>query len=82
MVVVLLAAAVSAPVVWWLTRTDVTCGVVIDIEQVSITDVRSFSLRSPQGVTTTFEIVPARLARAPWYPGTCASIAPWPRLYA
>jgi hypothetical protein len=67
--VVIIAAAVGAPVAWWFTRTEVTCGVVIDIEQASITDVRSFSLRSPQGVMTSFEIVPTRLAPTAFVPG-------------
>lgn len=67
--VVIVAAAVGAPVAWWFTRTDVTCGVVIDIVQASITDVRSFSLRSPQGSMTSFEIVPARLAPTSFVPG-------------
>jgi hypothetical protein len=65
----IVAAAVGAPVAWWFTRTDVTCGVVIDIEQASITDVRSFSLRSPQGAMTSFAIVPARLAPTSFVPG-------------
>ena len=67
--VVIVAAAIGAPVAWWLTRTEVTCGVVIGIEQASITDVRSFSLRSPQGVMTSFAIVPARLAPTAFVPG-------------
>jgi hypothetical protein len=67
--VVIVAAAVGAPVAWWFTRTEVTCGVVIDIEQASITDVRSFSVRSPHGVMSSFEIVPARLAPTAFVPG-------------
>lgn len=66
---VIVAAAVGAPVAWWFTRTEVTCGVVIDIEQASITDVRSFSLRSPQGALASFKIVPARLAPTSFVPG-------------
>jgi hypothetical protein len=66
---VIVVAAVGAPVAWWFTRTEVSCGVVIGIEQASITDVRTFSLRSPQGVTSTFEIVPARLAPTAFVPG-------------
>ena len=46
-----------------------TCGVVIDIDQASITDVRSFSLRTAAGVTNSFAIVPARLAPTSFVPG-------------
>lgn len=67
--VVVAVVALGAPVAWWLTRTDVTCGVVIDIEQVSITDVRSFSLRTSAGVTSSFTIEPARLGPTSFVPG-------------
>jgi hypothetical protein len=67
--VVVVVVAVGAPVAWWFTRTDVTCGVVIDIEQASITDIRSFSLRTSAGVTSSFAIVPARLASSAFVPG-------------
>jgi hypothetical protein len=67
--VVVVVVALGAPVAWWFTRTDVTCGVVIDIEQASITDVRSFSLRTTDGVTSSFAIVPARLAATSFVPG-------------
>ena len=60
--VVVVAAAVGAPVAWWFTRVEVTCGIVIGIDQASITDVRGFSLRTAEGVTTSYVIVPARLA--------------------
>jgi hypothetical protein len=67
--VVVVVVALGAPVAWWFTRTDVTCGVVIDIEQASITDVRSFSLRTSSGVTSSFAIVPTRLAPTAFVPG-------------
>lgn len=67
--VVIVVLAVGAPVAWWFTRTDVTCGVVIDIEQASITDVRSFTLRTSAGVTSAFSIVPSRLAPTAFVPG-------------
>jgi hypothetical protein len=67
--VVIVVAGVGAPVAWWFTRTEVACGVVIGIEQASITDVRSFTIRSPEGVTSTFQIVPARLAPTAFTPG-------------
>jgi hypothetical protein len=65
----IVAVAVGAPVVLWFTRTEVSCGVVIDIEQASITDVRSFSLRTADGVTSSFSIVPSRLAPTSFVPG-------------
>lgn len=65
----IVVVAVGAPIAWWFTRTDVTCGVVIDIEQASITDVRSFTLRTSAGVTSSFAIVPARLAPTAFVPG-------------
>ncbi len=65
----IVVVAVGAPVAWWFTRTEVTCGVVIDIEQASITDVRGFSLRTTDGVTSSFAIVPARLAPTSFVPG-------------
>ena len=67
--VVIVAAAIGALVGSWVDRTEVECGVVIDIEQVSITDVRSFSIRTPDGVTHTFRIVPGRLAPSALVPG-------------
>jgi hypothetical protein len=67
--VVVVVAAVSAPLAWWFTRTEVTCGIVIGIDQASITDVRSFSVRTPEGVTTSFLVVPARLAPTAFVPG-------------
>ena len=67
--IVVVVVAVGAPVAWWFTRTDVTCGVVIDIDQASITDIRSFSLRTAAGVTSSFAIVPARLAPTAFVPG-------------
>lgn len=67
--VVVVVAAVGAPVAWWFTRTEVTCGIVIGIDQASITDVRGFSLRTPEGVTTSYLIVPARLAPTAFVPG-------------
>ena len=67
--VVVVVVALGAPVAWWFTRTEVTCGIVIDIDQASITDVRSFSLRTSAGVTTSYAIVPARLAPTAFVPG-------------
>jgi hypothetical protein len=67
--VVVVVVALGAPVAWWFTRTEVSCGVVIDIEQASITDVRSFSLRTSVGVTTSYAIVSARLAPTAFVPG-------------
>ena len=67
--VAVVAAAIVAPVAWWFSRTEVTCGVVVGIEQASITNVRSFSLRTTAGVTTSFAIVPARLSATSFVPG-------------
>jgi hypothetical protein len=66
---IVIVVALGAPAVWWFTRTDVTCGVVVGIEQASITDVRSFDLRTSAGVTSSFVIVPARLAPTAFVPG-------------
>lgn len=67
--IAVVVVALGAPVAWWFTRTEVTCGVVIDIEQASITDVRTFSVRTSAGVTTSFAIVPSRLAPGAFVPG-------------
>jgi hypothetical protein len=67
--VVVVVVAVGAPVAWWFTREAVTCGVVVGIDQASITDVRGFSLRTSEGVTSSYVIVPARLAPDSFVPG-------------
>jgi hypothetical protein len=67
--VAVLAVALGAPVVWLVNRTEVTCGVVVAIDQASITDVRGFSLRTSEGVTSAFRVDPARLAPDSFVPG-------------
>jgi hypothetical protein len=67
--VVVVAIAVGAPIAWWVTRTEVTCGIVVGLDQASITDVRGFSLRTPEGVVSTYVIVPGRLAPTSFVPG-------------
>ena len=67
--VIVVVVAVGAPVAWWFTRESVTCGVVVGIDQASITDVRGFTLRTSDGVTSAFVVVPARLAADSFVPG-------------
>jgi hypothetical protein len=66
---VVVVIAVAAPVAWWLTRTAVTCGIVVGIDQTSITDVTGFTIRSADGVVSSFSIVAARLAPDSFEPG-------------
>ncbi|HEX7473995.1 MAG TPA: hypothetical protein VF323_13000 [Candidatus Limnocylindrales bacterium] len=67
--VVVVAVAVGAPVAWWFTREAVTCGIVVGIDQASITDVRGFTLRTSDGITSSYVVVPARLAPDSFVPG-------------
>jgi hypothetical protein len=61
--------AVGAPVGWWVTRTEVTCGIVVGIDQASLTDVTGFTLRTPDGVVSSYAVVAARLAPDSFVPG-------------
>lgn len=67
--VVVVGIAVGAPVAWWFTRQEVACGVVVGIEQVSITDVRGFSLRTADGITSSYLIDSSRLTPDSFVPG-------------
>jgi hypothetical protein len=67
--VVIVGIAVGAPVAWWFTRQEVVCGVVVGIEQASITDVRGFSLRTADGITSSYLIEPSRLTQDSFVPG-------------
>ena len=67
--VIIVAIAVGAPVTWWFTRTEVSCGIVVGLDQASITEVRGFSLRTPEGVVSSYVIVPGRLAPTAFVPG-------------
>ena len=61
--------AVGAPVAWWVTRTEVTCGIVVAIEQTSLTDVTGFTLRTSDGVVSSYAVIPARLSPDSFVPG-------------
>jgi hypothetical protein len=50
-------------------RQDVTCGIVVGIDQVSLTDVHGFSLRSVDGRTSSWRIEAGRLAPDSFVPG-------------
>ena len=63
------AAAIGIPVVAWVNRTETACGVVVGIEQASITQVTGFSLRTADGVVTSYAVVPARLGPGSFEPG-------------
>lgn len=67
--VVVLAAALVLPVAWFVTRQDVTCGIVVAIDQSSLTDVAGFTLRSPDGTTAVYRIEVGRLAPDSFVPG-------------
>jgi hypothetical protein len=66
---VVLVIAVGAAVGWWVTRTEVTCGIVVGIDQTSLTDVTGFTLRTTDGVLSSYAIVAARLAPDSFVPG-------------
>ena len=66
---VAIVIAVGSAVGWWVTRTDVTCGIVVGIDQVSLTDVTGFTLRTPDGVLSSYAVVPARLGPDSFVPG-------------
>ena len=52
-----------------LARADVTCGIVVAIDQASLTDVHAFTLRTSDGVTVRYTIEPGRLAPDSFGPG-------------
>lgn len=64
-----IAIAVGAPVAWRLARTEVTCGIVVAIDQTSLTDVTGFTLRTTDGVLSSYAVVPARLSSDSFVPG-------------
>jgi len=67
--ILIVAVAVVVPVAAWVTRTETTCGIVVDIQQTSITEVTGFTIRSPDGSLTSYVIVPSRLAPDSFVPG-------------
>jgi hypothetical protein len=70
-------AAIVVPMAWLATRHDapggpageVTCGIVIAIDQSSLTDVGGFTLRLTDGTTVSYRIDVARLAPDSFVPG-------------
>jgi hypothetical protein len=67
--VLVIVVAIGAPIVWWVTRTEVTCGIVVAVEQTSLTDVTGFTLRTSDGVLSSYAVVAARLAPDSFVPG-------------
>lgn len=67
--VLIVAFAVGVPAVAWATRTETACGIVTGVDQASITDVTGFSLRSADGVVSSYVIVPGRLSPTSFVPG-------------
>jgi hypothetical protein len=67
--VVVVAVALGVPVAAWATRTETACGIVTEVEQASITEVTGFSLRSADGVVSSYVIVPGRLSPTSFVPG-------------
>ena len=67
--IVIILVALGVPAVAWATRTETACGIVVGIDQASITDVTGFSLRSADGVVSAYVVVPARLAPGAFVPG-------------
>jgi hypothetical protein len=52
-----------------VTRTEVTCGIVVGIDQASLTDVTGFTLRTADGVLSSYAVVTSRLAPDSFVPG-------------
>lgn len=67
--IVIVVIAVGVPVVAWATRTETACGIVTAVDQTSITDVTGFSLRSADGVVSSYVLVPGRLSSTSFVPG-------------
>ena len=65
----IVVAALAVPVAWFATRQDVTCGIVVAIDQSSLTEVAGFTLRTPGGTTIAYRIEAGRLAPDSFVPG-------------
>lgn len=50
-------------------KPDITCGIVVAIDQSSLTDVHGFTLRTADGATITYRIEAGRLAADSFMPG-------------
>ena len=52
-----------------LAKPDVTCGIVVGIDQASLTDVHGFTLRTADGSIFTYRLEAGRLASDSFVPG-------------
>ena len=52
-----------------LARPDITCGIVVAIDQSSLTDVQGFTLRTADGTTSKYRLEAGRLAPDSFTPG-------------